>query len=663
VLLAPWDKWGRCRVTKRPRARAVLGWVALLLVVAVVLWIEGGRRAGSQAPAPFLVLYASVVAAAAIGGLRPGVTAGAVGAGFVVYSAQVGFGPLTLTGGVVSVGLGVTLFLGSGALVGVRTDRRGRALRRLSRRAALGLSDALAEGYVVLDRDATILDANEEYARIVGIAREELLGMQLGSREMDTTYHAPDGSLADLKQMPLPRAIATGEAQYDQLVGVRRADGMLSWLRMNTAPVRGDDPPKHFVTTMSDVTERVEQEARAAEEHATLATILENAPNGILLFDEWGVILRANAALAEMFGWQLDELTGQNVRALVPDAALPSMVRTSEVVGVRRGGKSFAAAIRVAEVAGGGEQGLRYVGTVQDVSERKVLEFQLSQSKRLESVGQLAAGIAYEINTPTQFVGDNTRFLERAFADLGPLHESHARLLAAAEETGMVSEELLVAARAAVESSDIGYLQEEIPSAIRQTLEGVERVATIVRAMKEFSHPGSGSKESANLNQALESTATVSRNEWKYVAELELELAEDLPDVPCLVTELKQAFLNIIIYAAHAIEEVARDEGRTEEQGVIRVSTVHVGDWAEVRISDSGGGIPEEVRERIFDPFSTTKVVGRGTGQGLAIARSVVVDQHGGTPTVESEPGQGSTFVIRLPYREDAARAAQGAGV
>ena len=250
-------------------------------------------------------------------------------------------------------------------------------------------------------------------------------------------------------------------------------------------------------------------------------------------------------------------------------------------------------------------------------------------------------------------MGDNVRFLRDAFADLQPLHESHAQLLQAAEASDIPTE-LVTRARDAVAQSDIEYLGTEIPSAIEQTLEGVERVATIVRAMKEFSHPGSGTKEATDLNQALASTATVARNEWKYVADLQLDLSPDLPPVPCLAGELNQAFLNIIINAAHAIEESTG--GRTK--GAIVVSTALSGDWVEVRISDNGSGIPDEVRERIFDPFFTTKAVGRGTGQGLSIARSVIADKHGGTLTVDSEPGNGTTFIIRLPLRDGAVEAA-----
>lgn len=292
--------------------------------------------------------------------------------------------------------------------------------------------------------------------------------------------------------------------------------------------------------------------------------------------------------------------------------------------------------------------------SVTDITEQLALEGQLNQAQKLEAIGQLAAGIAHEINTPIQFVSDNTRFLRDAFADLRPLHESHARLLGAAEESDVISDELVAQARSAIEQSDISYLEEEIPGALDQNLEGVERVATIVRAMKEFSHPGTGEKQPTDLNRALESTATVARNEWKYTADLQFELAEDLPPLPCFAGELNQVFLNLITNAAHAIEE--KTDGHS--MGVISIKTALVAGSAEIRIADTGGGVPLEIRGRIFDPFFTTKGVGRGTGQGLAIARTVIVDKHGGTLSLESELGEGSTFIIRLPYRDTASEVA-----
>ena len=199
-----------------------------------------------------------------------------------------------------------------------------------------------------------------------------------------------------------------------------------------------------------------------------------------------------------------------------------------------------------------------------------------------------------------------------------------------------------------VDAADLGYLLEEAPRASAQALDGVRRVAEIVRAMKEFSHPGSGIKVPTDLNQAIRSTATVARNEWKYVAELVIHLDESLPPVLCLPGELNQAFLNLFVNASHAIADRQQREGH-EEPGTIIVSTDHVGDWVEVRVSDTGTGIPAAIVGRIFDPFFTTKEVGRGTGQGLTFVHSIVVDKHGGTISVDTEIGVGTTFTLRIP--------------
>ncbi len=209
--------------------------------------------------------------------------------------------------------------------------------------------------------------------------------------------------------------------------------------------------------------------------------------------------------------------------------------------------------------------------------------------------------------------------------------------------------DLIEACEAETQRADLDYVTEEIPRAIAQTTEGVERVAKIVRAMKDFAHPGSDEKVPVNLNAAIESTVTVSRNEWKYVADVKTDLDPDLPPVPCLLSQLNQAMLNMIVNAAHAIAETVKVAG---QKGLITIASRRDGDAAEIRITDTGTGIPEEIRPKIFDPFFTTKEVGKGTGQGLAIARSVVVGKHQGTIAVESEVGKGTTFIIRLPLHQ-----------
>ncbi len=275
---------------------------------------------------------------------------------------------------------------------------------------------------------------------------------------------------------------------------------------------------------------------------------------------------------------------------------------------------------------------------------RQQLESSLADSQRLEAIGRLAAGVAHEINTPTQYVGDNIQFLSQNLGAMLEVLDALPALLAGHAgdaDTRDVLEKL--------ERIDIGFLKEEVPAALSQSQDGVARIASIVRAMKEFSHPGTKEFVDFDLNHAIESTLTVGRSEWKYVAQVERDLDPNLPKVPCLPGEINQVLLNVLVNAAHAVK--SRLSVERERPGVIRIGTRVRGGCVEITISDNGCGIPKEHFKRIFEPFFTTKPVGTGTGQGLAMAWSVVVGKHGGAIDVTSEVGLGTTFVLRLPIR------------
>jgi signal transduction histidine kinase/CheY-like chemotaxis protein len=288
----------------------------------------------------------------------------------------------------------------------------------------------------------------------------------------------------------------------------------------------------------------------------------------------------------------------------------------------------------------------QFVERKQAEEARKVMEIQLRGAQKLESIGQLAAGIAHEINTPTQYIGDNVRFLEASFSDLKETNQQYEKLLLAVKNN-VSTPELVAETEACLRRVDPGFLMAEIPRAIEQTLEGVNRVTKIVRAMKDFSHPGTEEKTPVNINKALETTLTVARNEWKYVARIETDFDPNLPLVPCLPGEFNQVLLNLVVNAAHAIGDIS--DGEKKDKGLITASTRRDGDWVEMRIRDTGSGIPEKIRHKIFDPFFTTKPVGKGTGQGLAMAHTAIVDRHQGTLTFETEVGVGTVFIIRLP--------------
>ena len=418
----------------------------------------------------------------------------------------------------------------------------------------------------------------------------------------------------------------------------------------------------------TDIEERKKAEAALQQSEERYRTLFECSHDAIMTLEppEWQ-FASCNSACVAMFGAKdKAELTTYGPGELSPERQ-PNGRLSSELIAemneiaLREGshffewshnrlnGEEFPATVLLTRVELDGYVFLQ--ATTRDISRQKQMEMELTQALKLEAVGRLAAGIAHEINTPTQYVGDNIEFMQSACEALVEFLQTLSRIVEAGQK-GEVPRELMAEAAGLIEHAQLDFLLDEIPKALEQSLEGVSRIATIVQAMKEFSHPGVAEKTPVDLNQCIRSTATVSRNEWKYVADLEFDLDETLPQVMCLPGDFNQTILNIIVNAAHAIEDV--QGGGESEKGKIVIGTRQDGEWAEIRIADTGGGIPEAIRERIFDPFFTTKEVGRGTGQGLAIARNVIADKHGGTIKMESEPGEGTVFIIRLPVNGQA---------
>ena len=412
---------------------------------------------------------------------------------------------------------------------------------------------------------------------------------------------------------------------------------------------------------------RAEEALRAA--HIENDRLLESIPSILIGLDRADRVTRWNQAAEQTFGLPAGDVTGRPLgaadirwaddklaEALETCRRERRVVRLDDVAFLRADGTRGCLGLTLTPLSDrqDGLPGILLLGA--DVTERRQLEAQLVQAQKLESIGQLAAGVAHEINTPIQYIGDNTTFLRDAFADLCKVLPTHERLLEACRANAVTPEMIDEAERQSAQA-DVEYLSEEIPRAVRQTLEGVETVARIVRALKEFSHPGSQEKTAVDINRAIENTLTVARNEWKYSADVVTDFDPSLPSVPCLPGAFNQVMLNLIVNAAHAIADRVAAGGL--ERGTITVGTRRLEGHAEIRVGDTGCGIPEAVRARVFDPFFTTKPLGKGTGQGLAIAHGVVVKKHGGQIAFETEVGKGTTFRVLLPI---AGSVAEGGG-
>ncbi len=387
---------------------------------------------------------------------------------------------------------------------------------------------------------------------------------------------------------------------------------------------------------------------------------VEQSASSIVITDINGDIEYVNPAFEKITHYSKEEVIGKNPRILKSgytkdeeykklwDLISSGKTWKGMFKNRRKDGTFFWESAIISPVKDSRNQIVNYIAIKEDITEKLKLENQRALSSKMEAIGELAAGIAHEINTPMQFINDNTTFIKESFESIiSFIQELNEKI---ENDTEITIEDFREFIKNSEEEYDFQFLIEEVPAAIEQTLEGIDRVSKIVKAVKEFSHASTKEKVLVDLNKSVESAVMISRNEWKYVAEMELNLDKNLPSLYCLIDEINQVLLNIIVNAAQAIAEKLGE--RPAEKGKIIITTTFDEKFAEVKISDTGIGIPEENLHKIFDPFFTTKEVGKGTGQGLAITHDIIVNKHNGTLEVESEVGKGSTFIIKLPLAQ-----------
>lgn len=564
-----------------------------------------------------------------------------------------------------------------GGVVATRTDvtelrRREEEIEALKKRYELIL-DSAGDGIIGISADETISFANHTACRMLETSVNALNGQNYRKALYGSTV------FAELPPFPIPNDLA-GSRETSFL----HSDGSNFIAEYVLAPIHQDDVFQGAVLVFRDISLRkryeagladhqkelenqvaertqklsseIEQRSRTEEalrkSQGRLQGITANLFEGVLLVDVYGHILFANHSAHRLLvdgGRQLAGTDIDNTLNVLRDDVALDFIRSPFHQAIESGEtvidddaefmltdqRRISVGFAVAPLE---EEGKRRGAVIsfRSIEALKLAQWEAEQSSRLASVGQLAAGIAHEINTPIQYVGDNLCFMRDSFRIFTEAMSALKSLVKGTDRAPEFDQ--------FYRDKDIDYLLEEFPQATLQSLQGVEHVAHIVRSMKEFSHPGTSAKVATDLNHAIDSTITVSSNEWKQLATIETDLDPNLPAVVCFPADINQVFLNLIVNAAHAIESA-----KPEKLGLIRVSSRLDGDYVEIRVSDSGPGVPKAIRDKIFDPFFTTKSVGKGTGQGLSIALGIVINKHGGKLFIDDSNRVGATFVVRLP--------------
>lgn len=515
-----------------------------------------------------------------------------------------------------------------------------------------------SDAIITLGPPTWVFDSGNPAAIKMFTAKGEKQLTSLSPSQLSPEFQPNGENSTELAQQHIEKALAEGSNYFEW-----------SHRRLN-----GDVFPATVLLTMFDCGDGPRLQATVREITAQklvednlkrLSAATEQTHDSVAITDARGVIQYVNAAFQEVTGYSSGEAIGSPMSILNSGKHDKSFY--VDLWQTIKGGKRWAGRFynrrkdgstlieesTISPIRNDSGEIVSFVTVQKDVTKILELETANLQSQKLESIGQLASGIAHEINTPAQFVGDNLSFIKDSFSDIYDVLNSVIKLGVSLKEKAQTDPEITSLLDCAG-NADLEYVMSEIPDAIEQSLEGVERISVIVKAMKEFSHPGSEDKAASNLNDAITATATVARNRWRYVAELELNLGEGLENVPCYLNDFNQVILNMVVNAADAITEKQEAEGSAgKEKGLIVVTTKIEDSMAVIEVSDNANGMNKTVLSKIFDPFFTTKEIGKGTGQGLSIAYSTIVDKHAGTMSCQSVPNKGTKFRICLPLTKE----------
>jgi PAS domain S-box-containing protein len=497
-----------------------------------------------------------------------------------------------------------------------------------------------ADAVAILDPQRQIVYVNTAYEQLTGIPRANAIGQQPGQAvQGDAETHA------QIWDTVARTGVWRGRLQS------RRRDGAPFHEELTLSAIRDAACEViAYVAVMRDISRELEAE----QERILLTQAVEQAADAIEVLDAQGRITFVNAAFEKRTGLRLAEIRGTRPEALADFDGDPTSYE--EMSKMARSGRQWSGVLRsrnvldreleeevtVSPIRNRHGNLTHFVVVKRDITEKRELENQLARAQRLESVGQLAAGIAREIDTPAQSIGERLHRLDGAF---GAIDQLASELRGLSAQSAPVTPAAL---RELLSKAQLDSIAHEARAAITQSRDDIGDIEGMLAAMQDFSHPGQ-EMTAVDLNRSVQSTIIVAAHEWRRVAEIRTELAPDLPLVHCIPSDVNQAMLNLVVNAAHSIAEAAGDGSR--DKGTITITTALVGDSAEIRISDTGAGITPEARAKLFDPAAKPQGTGRNAHDGLAFLHDIVVDRHGGTIALESAAGAGSTFIIRIPVK------------
>jgi two-component system, NtrC family, sensor kinase len=558
-----------------------------------------------------------------------------------------------------------------GRVVGMRSTLQDISTRKqteaaliASERRARALFEGIEDAVFVHDMNGRILDANPAACRRLGYSRTEFLDL--------TTADVDDPDFAAGYEDRLQSQLRVGHLSCEGRH--RTKDGRIIPVEINTSTISLEDETA-VLAVIRDITERkaleetrrqfAEAQLRSAREieakneelvrsEERYRRFMEGSLDAVVVADQDGQMTLFNPAAERTFGYSADEVLGQSLALLIPEeggeaatdgircdlqARHPRLVgHTIELNGRRKNGELFPLELSLNAIEL--PDGVQFVGSIRDQTERQRMRAMLAQSDKLASIGLLSAGVAHEINNPLAYIANNLAVLDR---DLKGILDLVAAYQVLDEQLAETAPEVLKQVRAIREELDWEYVNDNLGRMLSRTRDGVQRVANIVQNLRGLARTSPPKMEPALLSEVLGQALEMVQGRLRR-GNIELRVSEvRLPKVACVPSQISQVILNLLINAIQAVETVERPDGRRID---VVVRAEH--GWQLIEIRDSGVGIPAESLPHLFDPFFTTKPVGEGTGLGLSISHGIVTG-HGGRIEVESEPDKGTTFRVMLP--------------